>query len=96
MYVSFAIFEPVFSGAATDIYQEKSHAGAASVDDADGHFIIIPEQRIGRQCTKKHIEKAGDTSNQRFLQIELKNYSAKAPLARSSRPTTWFDRSMSP
>lgn len=30
--------------------QDKSHSGAASVDDADGHFIIIPEQRIGRQC----------------------------------------------
>ncbi|TQV98423.1 protein kinase lkh1 [Cordyceps javanica] len=31
------------------VHDEKSHSSAASVDDEDGHFIIIPEQRVGRQ-----------------------------------------------
>ncbi|ATY64931.1 kinase-like domain [Cordyceps militaris] len=31
------------------VRDEKSHGSAASVDDEDGHFIIIPEQRVGRQ-----------------------------------------------
>ncbi|KAM3521407.1 hypothetical protein NHJ13051_006251 [Beauveria bassiana] len=31
------------------VHDERSHGSAASVDDEDGHFIIIPEQRVGRQ-----------------------------------------------
>ncbi|OAA81796.1 Protein kinase-like domain protein [Akanthomyces lecanii RCEF 1005] len=31
------------------VHDDKSHSSAASVDDEDGHFIIIPEQRVGRQ-----------------------------------------------
>ncbi|OAA73665.1 Protein kinase-like domain protein [Cordyceps fumosorosea ARSEF 2679] len=31
------------------VHDEKSHSSTAKVDDEDGHFIIIPEQRVGRQ-----------------------------------------------